>query len=424
MHLQYFTVLNLLNWRLFALEKCENFNKTIEIKYPSIALIEMRQIEVQPETLSRKESDANLTQCYDVAVEHHTKAVAFLATCFCAGVPIRHALDATSQRYGNAAWGTLAAQRELVHATHGLEERLRRIVDGFALGDARCARFTRLLLDEVDHCGGVVDEELAIWAAALCCAHGVRDSSRWVALQIAGAGGFGFARIDADPVSGKGAAEGETIALRVADALSHIGEQVWEAGAWVAAALGSGSCALLSDDVRGRTVLELGAGTGVCASALKRAGVLRAYATDLPAVVGHLHRNIATNGADDIVTAAPLDARDPTVVRACAHRWCADTLLVADLAYDTALARAVVAAVAAALRGSARVAWFVVVRRNPASHDALPAVFLSHRLASRPLRKSECPPRPLCLPHCDWDSITAWRLHDAADDINIIDDTA
>lgn len=370
------------------------------------------------ERISRRENRVSFKGFVNRNWDERSDAVNFLAKCFCAGVPIRQALDATSSSYGTKAWDSVEAQEALIHSTFAYEKELQCKIDGFTFGRARCARFTRLLLDEIDHCNVDVDETLATQAAELCAAHGSRDVCRWVTLHVPGAGSREKEYVN------------DIVILRIADALSSIGLQVWESGVWLVAVLansyptvhesnhdqidGEVSCHDLRESIRGKRVLEIGAGTGLSAAAIKNQGASHAWLTDVDAVVKNLDLNIRMNAADDVVTAAALDVSDASNARYVADAWEIDTVLVADVTYDDGLSRDVISAIAAIVSGTPRVAWLIATKRNPTSLSKLSRLFQRAHLAASLVSTHGSPVFPEYLVHYNHKAISAWRLHDSS----------
>lgn len=355
-------------------------------------------------------------RCKDRNWDEKQNAVKFLAQCFCAGTPIRQALDATSEKYGTKAWDSVEAQRALFQMTFSFEEELQRTIDNFTFGTARCARFTRLLLDEIDHCNVDVDETLATRAAELCVAHGSRDMNRWVSLQIPGVG------------TQKNGCGDDVIILRIADALSSIGLQIWEGGIWLAATLANSdansddstrdknineiSCQDICKSIQDKRVLEIGAGTGVAAVAIKRQGASKAWLTDIDTVVENLAINIRVNAADDVVNVAALDVSDANHARCAADAWEIDTILAADMTYDDELAKAVITTIATILSGTKRMAWLIATKRNPKTFSQLPELFRTSHLAASMVSSGGSSFFPECFVRRDYQAVTAWCLRD------------
>ncbi|KAJ3357015.1 Methyltransferase-like protein 22 [Entophlyctis luteolus] len=98
-----------------------------------------------------------------------------------------------------------------------------------------------------------------------------------------------------------------TILHALATPIDAVGLQVW-AGAMLLSEY------LLSNPitVRGKIVLELGAGTGLASIAAVAAGARAVVATDIhdEGILSLLHRNVKLNNLADIVSIAPLDLMD------------------------------------------------------------------------------------------------------------------
>lgn len=100
-------------------------------------------------------------------------------------------------------------------------------------------------------------------------------------------------------------------------------------------------------EVRGRRVLDLASGSGLCALAARRAGAVQVQAVDVDPVAGCATAlNAAVNGLDlDVVTADLLDHPPPDV----------DVVLAGDVFYDAAMAARVQPWLLAAAHAGVRV---------------------------------------------------------------------
>ena len=121
------------------------------------------------------------------------------------------------------------------------------------------------------------------------------------------------------------------------------------------------------DLVRGRTVLDLATGSGLCALAAVRAGAAQVTAVDVDAYAVEAARlNAAHNGLPlDVVCADLLDAPPPAV----------DVLLAGDVFYDAAMSERVQPWLLAARRAAT-----VVVVGDPGRHY-LPRALMRERAA-------------------------------------------
>lgn len=326
------------------------------------------------------------------------QAVRYLGDSFCAGLPMRKALDATAARFQTAAWDTADAQARLMAHTLDREAGIQRSIAEFSFGAARASRFTRLLVDEIEHCGSTLSEEVATRTASLCQARsGERDMTRWVLLVLP------------EEAEEEGERNDITTLLRVQDAFSSVGMQVWDAGIWL-------SLAMSRLSLHGKRVLELGSGTGICAGSFKRCGVQHAWVTDRnddEDILDNLNTNVLANCAGDCVSVRPLDVADGHDVRLHADRWMIDVIVAADMTYDDSLASDVITAVKCAVRGTRRVAWLVATRRNDDSFRRLSQLFGQARLRAQSVTSELRPPKPHWCERSDWQRVEAWRLEDA-----------
>ena len=252
-------------------------------------------------------------------------ALRILTLGFRGGAPLRNVLDATEAAHGTLAWGRPAAQRAALEAT--VLWRPPDAPPNFAWGTRRSARFLRLLIDEVDRVQSVASEEL-VQAAANAAV-----SRRTAAADV--------------PHVVLRAPDGGDVVLRVGHA-SDVGLRLWEAGA--AAFLAVLGTPLVRNDVAGQNVLEIGSGLGLSAYALARAGANHAVLTDASsAVLDVLRANVrhvsATAAHATQLRVARLNVCEAAEVARACLRHAIDTILVADVTYDPALAVSVVRAI-------------------------------------------------------------------------------
>lgn len=311
-----------------------------------------------------------------LSISQSQRALTFLADAFCAGVPLRQALDTTQAKYGNVVWATVEMQRALFGATLEYGDTLATQILGFSFGAARCMRFLRLLLDEIDHCGAPIDEKLVMRAAESCTStsrsseqlNGVglnsngREKLRWIALRV-------------PPEKDQ-----NRVLLRVADAFSQLAMCVWDAGVYMYAHIVNSRSPVHASVVKAR-VLELGAGTGICARAFKQAGASHVLMTDLPKALDNLQTNIVVNGASDVVSIQSLDFTQTQDVVRVVREGNFRTVVAADVAYDEILVRAIVSTLTAVLEDSiADISYLFTTKRNPRSLELLTSLLQSSPL--------------------------------------------
>lgn len=345
-----------------------------------------------------------LTNILSKPVHGQNDATHFLTTLVHAGVPIRRALDETRSRHGLSAWDTPPAQHALLQTVLLLDVRIQPHFPTFTLGTTRRKRFARLLCDEIDHCRADIDEQFAMHVATLSnTSH--TDQLRpihWLILRIA---------------------HSKYIAVCVADALSNLGMQVWQAGLALYAHLLQPMTKLRAD-ICGNNVLEIGAGTALSATALLHAGVKTAYLTDIPKVLPNLRKNITANTSfantpTSVIQTAHLDITAQPPGEHAAHladEWCIDTVLAADLTYDVDLILHLIPVISVILLagGGNRVAYLFATKRSDVTHETL-----MEQLANRPwlrvetlhLSSSTSDTNPFnYMVHCDWSAVFALRL--------------
>lgn len=140
--------------------------------------------------------------------------------------------------------------------------------------------------------------------------------------------------------------------------------------------------------VRGRSIVDIGAGSGIAAIAAARAGAARTLAADVdPCAAEAMRLNAALNGVRlDITTDDVLGEPPP-----------ADLYLIADLVYDPELATRVAAFLEAARRSGADVllADRTSARRPPGAFEAIAAY--------------DAPLTP-AIPELPFDQARLWRL--------------
>lgn len=278
------------------------------------------------------------------------EAVQYLAKAFRAGVALRAALDSTFEKFGCLAWSTAEAQRALLNETVFYTTGLPPHTMEYPFGYARCARFVRLLMDELDRLDSYdLDEGLAEHAARLCqTKRGRIDELAYVMYELGTCDARG---------------RGRNVAVRCSVRFDDLGRRVWEGGVALCAQLLRADSAL-AQWMRGRRVLELGAGTGVCAAGYAHAGVDYALLTDLePRAVANMQCNIAAVRRPRAarVETRVLDAREVGAVTRVARERAVDTVVAADVNYDEEVAACMAEAVAAVVRGGGGECGGVVV---------------------------------------------------------------
>lgn len=347
----------------------------------------------------------SIVSILDRSCEGRNPATSFLSTCFQAGVPIRQALNATQSRHGLLAWNTTQAQNALLHDTIILGQYLQSVLQDFTFGALRCARFIRLLLDEIDHSCSDIDEELALCAAASCTAVGTaHQPHRWLLLRL--------------PCTGRAdhAGRDDVIAVCVADDFGKVGLRVWEAGLVMYAHIMRENTPL-QIAVHGKRVLEVGSGTGISARALLQTGVQKAYLTDLPHVMDNLQRNLSANGirhdgARDIIQTPSLDISDASDGLKCVNEWRIDTIIAADVTFDDALIVHLANFFHMVLNASKRVVYLFVTCRNERTDLLMWRQFTEkHQLNVEKVELTTCDWSSFdYLVQCDFTSVYALRI--------------
>lgn len=277
--------------------------------------------------------------------EDEEAAVRSLSLTFRSGGHMRQALDAVEEKYGDAGWRRAAAQNALLHATalyvpSGLPEQSGK---QFTFGQARISNWIQLLMKQVDEVEEV-DEEL-ICMAAECCAKEVdekRESAVWIVLELGG----------------------REWALRVSQLFNEIGLRVWEAGCVLYERVIDGKSAL-GRDIHDSVVLEIGAGTGVCASAYERGEAKMAVLSDYDEkVVQNLRWNVAQQQEQQRIVVEQLDVYNVPRVCRVADRYQVQCVVAADVTYEPTLARAVIQAYERVISGTERVGYLLQTVRS------------------------------------------------------------
>ncbi|KAI0561532.1 Lysine methyltransferase [Gracilaria domingensis] len=278
---------------------------------------------------------------------HHEelkKATSLFGKAFRAGVPLRRIFDQTQALYGDIAWKTAFAQRVLLQETVLYQSQLTQSIHDFCFGHSRCARFFRLLMDEVDRCSmGDVDESVVEFAAQYCMHKQYAHTDVHVVHDMP---------------------DGQEIVVVVSGRFSDLGARVWEAGLTL--------CYQLLDvrssirrDVNGATVLELGAGTGLSGSAYINAGAKRVFLTDYKQeMVEGIRKNLRNNNVPDVVQAALLDANDLPKLRKFIVDFDIDVVIAADVTYDLDLIEVMVRAFSDSI-SERRAGYLLATERNP-----------------------------------------------------------
>lgn len=256
-------------------------------------------------------------------------ATRYFGRSFRAGVSLRMAFDQTQELFGQAAWRTASAQNALLQETILYESDSTRSIPGFHFGHSRCARFLRLLMDEVDRVSeGNVDESLVEIAAEYCKRTDYPERDVYIVLDMP---------------------NNEEKVLVVSELFSDLGARVWEAGLVLYSQL-SQTQTPLQVEIKGATVLELGAGTGVTGSAYITAGAKRVLLTDYKeSIVHRIQRNIKNNRMSPSVEAKFLDANDLPRLRELIAEHNVDVVTAADVTYDDNLMKIMIRALAVAV---------------------------------------------------------------------------
>ncbi|CAN8072163.1 unnamed protein product [Agarophyton chilense] len=270
-------------------------------------------------------------------------ATRLFGRAFRAGMPLRQIFDQTQALFGDIAWKTPLAQKTLLHETVLYQSSLTQRIPGFCFGHSRCARFFRLLMDEVDRCSkGEVDESFVELAAQHCLLQ--KSSQRNVHI------------VHYMP-------DGQEVVLAVSERFSDLGARVWEAGLRLCFQLFDARSAL-HQDVRGASVLELGAGTGLSGQAYVKAGAKHVLLTDYKQeLIGRIKENLGNNNVPDTVQATLLDANDLPRLRSVVDEFDVDVIVAADVTYDDDLIEIMVRAFSDSITGP-RVGYLLATDRN------------------------------------------------------------
>mmetsp|Transcript_15602 Transcript_15602/g.42014 ORF Transcript_15602/g.42014 Transcript_15602/m.42014 type:complete len:415 (+) Transcript_15602:1035-2279(+) len=294
-----------------------------------------------------------------------------LARGFLGALPSRAVLDAAAARFGLTAVVSDKAQQVFTElalfapapasnsaaASEEIgagEESARFPMGGVAASHA--ARFLRLYIQDIELAmlGRSTGEsvlpvelnEMLVMAASEVCSRANESTSGWITLFSA-------------------QLESPRVVLHASSAFSDVGLRLWTAGLVLfdlLFPLGSEQVQVpvldqkwsdsevtsLRDVVKGRTVLELGAGLGLTAVALHTAGAEGAILTDYTSeIVSNVCKNLRANAClfgDFKVSAELLDVvtADDTTLFGFASR--AQVFLAADVTYDPALVGAMVTA--------------------------------------------------------------------------------
>lgn len=161
------------------------------------------------------------------------------------------------------------------------------------------------------------------------------------------------------------------VVLSVSPRFSDLGLQIWDAGLCLYAQIVDCESGIYGD-VRGKRVLELGAGTGLCASAYMQAGAERVVMTDFDGeVVRNMEKNIEINVPNKaIIGTQLLDTRHLDALHAVIAANGIDTVVAADVTYDVDLAECMVRAFAKAVEAGCN-GYLLATRRNEHTHKVL-----------------------------------------------------
>lgn len=278
-----------------------------------------------------------------------TMAVRHLSVGFLAGCALRVLLDVTEEAYGDVGWKSEAAQRAILASTVEYDA---------ALCERRSAKFVRLLLDEVERGGGTPCNALVTR-----CARGVAIRS--------------VDRVGAAAQIVLCTGKDEALTLRAAPRTGELGLRLWEAGVVMYLCLRRGS--LVSSDIEGSSVMELGSGLGLCAHALCIARSRRVVLTDYSAVVlAAMRENVnaircALPESQTDIRVQRLDVSDASSAARIAAANSVDTVLVADLCYDPLLTAAMARSLEAIICGHGarrKVVGYIFATRRTEGTDA------------------------------------------------------
>ncbi|PXF47963.1 hypothetical protein BWQ96_02349 [Gracilariopsis chorda] len=282
--------------------------------------------------------------------KEESTATRFFGRSFRAGVPLRKVFDRTQELFGQVAWRTATAQNALLRETILYQSDSTRCIPGFHFGHSRCARFLRLLMDEVDRASeGSVDESLVEIAAEYCMRTDYPERNVYIVLDMP---------------------NDEERVLVVSELFSDIGARVWEAGLVMYSQL-SQTKSPLQTEIAGATILELGAGTGVTGSAYISAGAKRVLLTDYKEdVVNRIQQNIQNNKMAPRVEARILDAGDLPRLRELINEHDVDVITAADVTYDDNLLKIMIRALADAVKRT-RVGYLLATSRHQKTDSLL-----------------------------------------------------
>lgn len=289
-------------------------------------------------------------------------AISLLSCAFRAGVPLRQAFDLTSAKYGNEAWSTPVAQANLLLETVQYSPP-NDFPYPFSFGSTRIARFLRLLMDEIDHLPSVdLSEELTEIAAETCqAASSPIEDIVWIVLRLP-------KRMEDSNIDIR------DLPLAVSPRFSDLGLRIWYAGLVMYSHIIGDTC--VRNDVKQKSVLELGAGTGLCAAAFADADVGTVLLTDISNnVVDNIQRNLYACKACSVdvsrIEVAQLDAADLDSVKSVAEERSIDTVLAADVSYDDEVAINMVQAFTALIKSSKIVGYLFATSRSENSDNLL-----------------------------------------------------
>ena len=194
-------------------------------------------------------------------------------------------------------------------------------------------------MHELDDANVEMEDSVTLLASQYCALKPNREQQEFLCLQMP---------------------DGKECVLRVSDSFSDLSFQIWDAGL-ILYAMSVNRKSILYPLIEGKNVLELGAGTGLCAAAF--AAAKNAFLTDVnDTVVTNICANVALNTSSSHVHTAVLDVCDLEYLREFIHTHQIDTVVAADVTYDLDLIQYFTAALEVAVEEGCTAALFETQR--------------------------------------------------------------